>query len=251
MRTNDTFEVIRSEDPFTRINNGIFKDKRLNLKTLGLLCLCLSLPEDWRFSVRGLASICADGQAAIVSALGSLEELGYLRRDRAQEHQENGKFGSVRYVFFDVPAAPCVDFPYTAEPYTENPPREIIKQETKKQENPPKPPRGRAAKAAPDYEPEIFARFWTAYPIGRDKQGAIREWDRLKPSRQLMQTMAAALAEQKKTLSAEDPHDRYPFPYAIRWIRDRRWEDDLSKKTPRTTKQAAPQYYEPEVKQWQ
>ena len=120
----------------------------------------------------------------------------------------------------------------------------------KEEQIPQKPPRGRAAKAAPDYEPEIFSRFWTSYPIGRDKQGAIREWDKLKPNRQLMQTMAAALAEQKKTLSAEDPHDRYPFPYAIRWIRDRRWEDDLGKSTPRAAPQT-PQYYEPEVRQWQ
>ena len=135
-------------------------------------------------------------------------------------------------------------------PVTElSPPyNELIKKE---EQLPPKPPRGRAAKAAPDYEPEIFARFWTAYPIGRDKQGAIREWDRLKPSRQLMQTMAAALAKQKETLSAEDPHDRFPFPYAICWIRDRRWEDDLDKRTPKAAKQTAPQHYEPEVRQWQ
>lgn len=112
-----------------------------------------------------------------------------------------------------------------------------------------KPPRGRAAKAAPDYEPEIFSRFWTAYPIGRDKQGAIREWDRLKPSLQLMQTMAAALEKQKSTLSAEDPRDRYPFPYAIRWIRDRRWEDDLDKSARRSTP-TPPERYEPEVSAW-
>lgn len=128
-----------------------------------------------------------------------------------------------------------------------------IENNKKEEQIPPKPPRGRrTAKTAPNYEPEIFGRFWTAYPIGRDKQGAIREWDRLKPNRQLMQTMAAALAEQKKTLSAEDPHDRYPFPYAIRWIRDRRWEDDLTKDTPRApeargTKAPA---YEPEVSAW-
>lgn len=129
-----------------------------------------------------------------------------------------------------------------------------LKSNNKKDEQIPlKPPRGRAAKAAPDYEPEIFARFWTAYPIGRDKQGAIREWDKLKPSRQLMQTMAAALAEQKKTLSAEDPHDRYPFPYAIRWIRDRRWEDDLQKSTQRAAKSephAGRSVDAPEVAQW-
>ena len=120
----------------------------------------------------------------------------------------------------------------------------------KEDQIPPKPPRGRTAKAAPDYEPEIFKRFWTAYPIGRDKQGAIREWDRLKPSLQLMQTMAAALEKQKNTLSAEDPRNRYPFPYAIRWLRDRRWEDELEKST-RSAAPAAGRIVEtPEVARW-
>ena len=223
MRTNETFEVIRSEDPFTRINNGIFKDKRLNLKTLGLLCLCLSLPEDWKFSIRGLASICVDGQAAIVSALDSLEELGYLRRDRNQEHQENGKFGGVRYVFFDVPSSPCVDFPYTVQPYTDNRAQETIQEETKKQDSPHKPPRGRTAKIAPDHLPEEFDRLWKAYPRGEDKQGAIAEWDKLKPDNATIYAMKLALLAHKQS---EDWQRGIGIPYFVRWLRHRRWEDE-------------------------
>lgn len=250
MRTNNTFEIIRSEDPFTRINNGIFKDKRLNLKTLGLLCLCLSLPEDWKFSIRGLASICVDGQAAIVSALDALEELGYLRRDKDQAHQENGKFGGVRYVFFDVPTAPCVDFPhtaepYTAEPYTENRAQEKKKQETKKQEIPPKPPRARAAKKAPDHLPDEFARLWTAYPRGEDRQGAIAEWDKLKPDAETLAQMWRALEAQLRT---EEWQRGIGIPYFVRWLRHRRWEDEKLRTAPApdTRSVAAP----PEVAQW-
>ena len=224
MRTNDTFEVIRTKDPFTRINNRIFQDKRLNLRTLGLLCLCLSLPEDWRFSVRGLAAICMDGPAAVTTALDSLEQLGYLRRDRNQEHTEGGKFGSVRYVFFDTPqASPCIDFPITAEPITDNRAQEKIKQETKKQEIPPKPPRGRAAKKAPDHLPEEFARLWTAYPRGEDKQGAIAEWDRIRPDEATVFSMKAALLVQ---LQSEEWQRGIGIPYFVRWLRHRRWEDE-------------------------
>ena len=250
--------MIRTEDPFTRINNRIFQDKRLNLKTLGLLCLCLSLPEDWRFSVRGLAAICMDGPAAVATALDSLEELGYLRRDRNQEHTEGGKFGSVRYVFFDTPqqpSAPCIDYPITAEPYTDEPitdnrAEEIIKQETKKQEIPPKPPRGRAAKKAPDHLPEEFARLWTAYPRGEDKQGAIAEWDKLKPDKATVFNMMAALLVQKQS---EEWQRGIGIPYFVRWLRHRRWEDEKLRSDPtpisdRTT--AAPKRYEPEVSAW-
>lgn len=243
------------EDPFTRINNKIFMDKRISLKALGLLCLCLSLdPDTWSFSIRGLDAICKDGRTAIIHALDELEELGYLRRSRIQEHNADGGFGHTHYIFFDVPQekdAPCAQNVYTDDPHTEKLTQERNKLETKKLDPPKKPPRGRAAKAAPDYEPEIFKRFWAAYPIGRDKQGAIREWDRLRPSLQLMQTMAAALEKQKMTLSAADPRERFPFPYAIRWLRDRRWEDDLDKIVPRYSRGdlRAPSY-EPEVQQW-
>ena len=44
-------------------------------------------------------------------------------------------------------------------------------------EQPQKPKRKRAAKAIPDWEPEMFERFWQAYPRGEDRQGAVREWD--------------------------------------------------------------------------
>lgn len=127
-----------------------------------------------------------------------------------------------------------------------------LNENNKKEEQiPPKPPRGRRAyKEHSDYEPEIFDRFWTAYPIGRDRQGAIREWDRLKPDLQLMHTMAAALEQQKETLSAADPHDRYPFPYAIRWIRDRRWEDNLERIRSGPGENAGRSVQSPEVARW-
>lgn len=110
------------------------------------MCLCLSLPDGWNFSIRGLVKISGVGQSALISALDALEALGYLRRSRNQAHQEDGKFGGVRYEFFDKPqeeVAPCVDFPYTAEPYTGNQAQEIIKQETKKQEKPPISPKSK------------------------------------------------------------------------------------------------------------
>ena len=140
MRTSDTFERKLSEDPFTRIKNEIFKDKRLSLKALGLLCLCLSLdPETWTFSIRGLDAICKDGRTAIIRSLDELEALGYLRRSRIQEHKEDGGFGHTHYVFFDTPqdeTAPCTQNVYTDNPYTENVPQEINQLETKKLDNP-------------------------------------------------------------------------------------------------------------------
>lgn len=87
----------------------------------------------------------------------------------------------------------------------------------------PKPKRKRAAKAVPDWEPEMFERFWALYPRGEDRQGAVREWDKLAPDRELMQTMSAALRRQ---MESEDWRRGIGIPYACRWISKRRWEDE-------------------------
>lgn len=89
---------------------------------------------------------------------------------------------------------------------------------------PPKPPRGRRAKAACEYEPELFERFWQAYPRGEDKSGARYEWDELKPDRELMKTMSAALDRQKAT---DEWRRGVGIPYACRWLRYHRWEDEV------------------------
>lgn len=110
----------------------------------------------------------------------------------------------------------------------------------KNNKNPPTAPHGggrvrSTPKKAPDYEPEIFARFWAAYPRGEDKQGAICAWDALHPDRELMLKMSAALSTQK---ASEEWKRGVGIPYAVRWLKNRRWED-VEKQTPGTPPQAA------------
>ena len=125
------------------------------------------------------------------------------------------------------------------------------KKEIKKEDQiPPKPPRGRAAKKAPDHLPEEFARLWTAYPRGEDKQGAIAEWDRLRPDEATIFSMKTALLVQKQS---DEWQRGVGIPYFVRWLRHRRWEDEKLRSQPaqssdRTT--AAPKRYEPEVSSW-
>ena len=86
----------------------------------------------------------------------------------------------------------------------------------KKENNPPKAPQGAA------WEPELFERFWKAYPRKEDKASARREWDRLRPDRELMMTMSAALARAK---TSDEWLRGIGIPYACRWLRNRRWEE--------------------------
>ena len=115
----------------------------------------------------------------------------------------------------------------------------------KEEQIPPKPPRGRAAKSAPDHLPEEFDRLWKAYPRGDDKQGAIREWDRLRPDEATVVAMKAALLLQMQT---DEWQRGIGIPYFCRWLSHRRWEDEKL----RTVRDEAPGrvVQSPEVARW-
>lgn len=67
---------------FTTLPNSIFHDSSLRPQDLGVICLLLSLPENWKPSAKGLACLLKCGEKAVNSSLGNLERLGYLKRDR-------------------------------------------------------------------------------------------------------------------------------------------------------------------------
>ena len=71
------YRVQRTRD-YTVMSNYHLKDKGLTLKSKGLLSMILSLPEEWNYTTRGLASICKEGVDAIGSALKELETAAIL-----------------------------------------------------------------------------------------------------------------------------------------------------------------------------
>lgn len=77
------------------------KNKKLSLKAKGLMSFVLSLPDDWEFSIKGLSLVLKEGEEAIASALKELEEQEYL--ERIKQRNEEGKFGQVEYIFYEIP----------------------------------------------------------------------------------------------------------------------------------------------------
>ena len=51
------FRVKKNEN-FTTMCNIHLRDKSLSLKAKGMLSIFLSLPDEWHYSVKGLAGIC-------------------------------------------------------------------------------------------------------------------------------------------------------------------------------------------------
>ncbi len=130
---------------FTTMLNHHLRNKQLSLKAVGLLSKILSLPPDWDYSLKGLATLNTDGIDGVRSAMKELEEQGYIIR--FQSRDENGRMSRSRYKVFNIPQTgnpasdkPSSENPTTVKPTSANPvtveptqinTNQVISQETK------------------------------------------------------------------------------------------------------------------------
>lgn len=99
------FRVHKTKD-FTVMSNHHLRDKNLTLKAKGLLSVILSLPDDWKYSISGLAAICKEGTSAVKSALQELTDAGYVTVTKLYPNQT--ETGRIEYVYdiHERPQAP-------------------------------------------------------------------------------------------------------------------------------------------------
>ena len=109
------FRIEKTRD-YTVMSNHHLRDMSLSLKAKGLLSLMLSLPENWDYTMKGLARICKDGIDSISGGIRELEEHGYLIRERVRG--ANGQLGSIEYTILEQPKEPT---PAQEKPVRENP----------------------------------------------------------------------------------------------------------------------------------
>lgn len=65
---------------YTVISNNALRDKDISIKSRGFLAVILSLPDDWNFTVRGLAKVCGEGLSGTTAAVKELEGKNYIKR---------------------------------------------------------------------------------------------------------------------------------------------------------------------------
>ena len=109
------FRIEKTRD-YTVMSNYHLRDMSLSLKAKGLLSLMLSLPENWDYTMKGLARICKDGVDSISGGIRELEARGYLIRERVRG--ANGQLGSIEYTILEQPKEPA---PTQEKPIRENP----------------------------------------------------------------------------------------------------------------------------------
>lgn len=112
------FRVEKTRD-YTVMTNHHLKNRALSLKAKGLLSVILSLPEDWDYTLKGLAYISKEGIDAIREAIRELECAGYIVRNRSRN--EKGQLGGAEYIIYEKPHQPVTENPTQADNGTSNP----------------------------------------------------------------------------------------------------------------------------------
>ena len=105
---------------YTVMSNHHLRNHTLSLKAKGLLSQMLSLPEDWDYTLQGLAQINKESIDAIREAVRELERAGYIERSR--ERDERGCLRGTVYTIYEQPhAGPTPEEPTQEKPTLEKP----------------------------------------------------------------------------------------------------------------------------------
>ena len=92
----------KKNENFTVISNEILKNENVSLKAKGLHCVIMGLPDNWDFTIKGMAAILKDKTTAIYSAINELIEVGYCKRIYYTKEYEGKKVrGGVEYIFYE------------------------------------------------------------------------------------------------------------------------------------------------------
>lgn len=208
--------VLRKEkkSDFTVIDNGIFRDTMLSMKAKGLLCQMLSLPDNWDYSIAGLATLVTDGESAVRSALKELKEAGYFRREQVRA---NGKIAKIEYVISECKN--CENL------VVENPQQENLKQENRAQLN-----TNTNKKLNSLSKKEInreFDNLWILYPRKQGKDKAQGYYERARKAGTTYEEVESGILAYKAYIEAEGIDKKY-VKQGSTFFSQKAWQDDWS-----------------------
>ncbi len=114
--------IARKNDNFTIVDNEILRDKTISLKAKAIHITVMSLPDNWDFSVKGIAEIVKEGRTAVSTAINELKEHGYC--EYIKKRNDKGHFVH-NYIFYQSKALKEVITPDSGNPVLENPDVEV------------------------------------------------------------------------------------------------------------------------------
>ena len=219
MVNNNTFKKHKVGN-FTVIDNNIFKNKEMSLKSKGLLALMLSLADDWEFSERGLTALSKDGRDSIRSGLKELEDLGYLVRKTIRS--ESGQFLCNQYNVYELPLS-VVDYPMFDKPLLGNP--TLVIPPNKELSN--KELTNKELKDIKDYV--HFDEFWELYPRKTNKSKAKVTFNNMVRNEDTFNQIKKDLQNRKGFDDWKKDNGKY-IPHPTTYLNGKRWEDEYNVK---------------------
>jgi len=208
----NTGQIVKTRNvPYAMVPSGFLRDKLISLKAKGLLSFLLSLPPDWVIYKSKLTDYFLDGKDSISSAWDELEVLGYIHSVRMIG--TDGLSRGFNYVVYYEPTeiglpesglTDCgkPDIRKPATTYIDNTKKEITYKYT-------------------------FEQFWIAYDKKVDKKQTMAVWNKLSADDRIL------------AVEGMDNHksgrERKYWKDPVRYLRDRRWEDETQTKTIKQT----------------
>ena len=192
-----TFRVNKTSN-YTVMSNTHLREKNMTLRAKGLLSVMLSLPENWDYSIAGLAAINAESENIIKQSLDELKRFGYLVVTKLTPRQtESGRYEYI-YDIYEQPQKKQgiekqgiekqgVEFQglenWGVNKYTDiiNTKKINTKEINTEKQTPP-------AAAMPDKSGESisdeFEKLWQLYPNKQGKQHAYKAYERARKRKQ-------------------------------------------------------------------
>lgn len=237
-----------AHSPFAIVPWEVAADKRLTQRHLRVLIALLSFRRrdtGLFFATRAqIAERCGLPETRISNATTELEALGWLVKHGA------GRV-AVRYEF-KVPET-ITETVTVTNPVTVTKPVTVKPSTVTKTVTQPLPNRSHSdnhteshirktntrADTGPD---ERFAEFWSAYPVNKAKQAALKAWRKIKPDGALLQVMLHAIEAQKLEKATLQAAGKFvpEWKYPATWLNAGCWEDSTDPGSIETAEGADP-----------
>ncbi len=126
---------------FGAVPNELLNNPDISFKAKGLFAYLNSKPDNWDFSVEGIASQVKEGIDSVRAGIHELESFGYLKRIK---HQNEKGFWEIDYMLFEYPMKEESSLGKSNEgkPTKQYKKEDTKKEYTKKEEIPPLSPQG-------------------------------------------------------------------------------------------------------------
>jgi hypothetical protein len=216
MNTGQIVKGKRKHD-FAIIPNEIAQSKDLTMEEKGMLCFLLSLPENWVLYKKNLYDQMPDGKNAVDRVFKSLQQKGYVLSCRQIDPATNRMVGWNHIVYDSPQLSQDMDFPISGFPdvgdFRQSENIDIYKETN-------------IYKETITYK-YAFEDFWLAYDKKVDKKQTLAVWNKLSDEDRILAVEGVG--------NHKSGRDRKYWKDPVRYLRDRRWEDETQNKTIKQT----------------